>query len=134
MRIMPNPPRTEGLDHEKAVDALQKWLWACLAAGWEPTNPSGGERWSHDDNMTAMSRGWMISQPPGSPFLDLFSLYKNGKSPYELMQDIARMAFIDPLCAKAVIALTGQKLLYPDVKFAFNTPPKIVRSADDRSL
>lgn len=32
MRAMPNPPRTEGLDHEVAVAALQKWLWACTTA------------------------------------------------------------------------------------------------------
>ena len=31
MRTMSNNPRTEGLAHEAAVAALQKWLWACVA-------------------------------------------------------------------------------------------------------
>lgn len=119
MRTMPNSPRTEGLDHEVAVAALQRWLWACVAAGWDPTNPASG-RWSHDDNMEAMQLGWMISQPPGSEHLDLFSL-KQGIKPAQLMQEIVSLAPIHPLCARAVITLTAQKLKYPNIKFAFDS-------------
>lgn len=116
MRTMPNPPRTE---HEAAVGALQKWLWACVAAGWDPTTPASG-RWSHDDNIEAMQLGWMISQPPGSEHLDLFSL-KHGIKPAQLMQQIVSLAPIHPVCARAVIALSAQKLKYPNIKFAFDS-------------
>lgn len=116
MRTMPNPPRTE---HEAAVAALQKWLWACVAAGWDPTTPASG-RWSHDDNIEAMQLGWMISQPPGSEHLDLFSL-KQGIKPAQLMQQIVSLAPIHPVCARAVIALSAQKLKYPNIKFAFDS-------------
>lgn len=116
MRTMPSPPRTE---HEAAVAALQKWLWACFAAGWDPTSPASG-RWSHDDNMEAMQLGWMISQPPGSEHLDLFSL-KQGIKPAQLMQQIVSLAPIHPVCARAVIALSAQKLKYPNIKFAFDS-------------
>lgn len=116
MRTMPDPPRT---DHEAAVAALQKWLWACVAAGWDPMSASGG-RWSHDDNMEAMQLGWMISQPPGSEHLDLFSL-KQGIKPAQLMQQIAGLAPINPVCARAVVALSAQKLKYPNIKFAFDS-------------
>lgn len=120
MRTMPNSPRTDGLlDHEVAVAALQRWLWACVAAGWDPTNPTSG-RWSHDDNMEAMQLGWMISQPPGSEHLDLFSL-QQGIKPAQLMQEIVSLAPIHPLCARAVITLTAQKLKYPNIKFAFDS-------------
>lgn len=119
MRTMPNSPRMEDLDHEVAVAALQRWLWACVAAGWDPTNPASG-RWSHDDNMEAMQLGWMISQPPGSEHLDLFSL-KQGIKPAQLMQEIVSLAPIHPLCARAVITLTAQKLKYPNIKFAFDS-------------
>lgn len=119
MRTMPNSPRTEGLDHEVAVAALQKWLWTCVAAGWDPTNPASG-RWSHDDNMEAMQLGWMISQPPGSEHLDLFSL-KQGIKPAQLMQQIAELAPINPICARAVVALSAQKLKFPHIKFAFDS-------------
>ena len=116
MRTMPNPPRTE---HEAAVAALQKWLWACVAAGWDPTTPASG-RWSHDDNIEAMQLGWMISQPPGSEHLDLFSL-KQGIKPAQLMQQIAELAPINPICARAVVALSAQKLKFPHIKFAFDS-------------
>ena len=119
MRTMPNSPRTEGLDHEVAVAALQKWLWACVAAGWDPTNPASG-RWSHDDNMEAMQHGWMISQPPSSEHLDLFSLKRDVK-PAQIMQEIVSLAPIHPVCARAVITLTAQKLKYPNIKFAFDS-------------
>lgn len=119
MRHMPNPPRTEALEHEAAVAALQRWLWACVAAGWDPTSPNSG-RWSHDDNVEAMQQGWMISQPPGSEHLDLFSL-KRGVKPAQIMQEIVSLAPIHPVCARAVITLTAQKLKYPNIKFAFDS-------------
>ena len=119
MRTLPNPPRTEGSEHEVAVVALQKWLWACVAAGWDPTNPASGG-WSHDDNLDAMQLGWMISQPPGSGHLDLFSLRK-GFSPAQLMQQIVSLAHINPVCARAVVVLSAQKLKFPNIKFAFDS-------------
>lgn len=119
MRPMPIPPRTEALEHEAAVAALQRWLWACVAAGWDPTSPTSG-RWSHDDNMEAMQHGWMISQPPSSEHLDLFSLKRDVK-PAQIMQEIVSLAPIHPVCARAVITLTAQKLKYPNIKFAFDS-------------
>lgn len=118
MRSMPNPPRTEGLTHEVAVDALQKWLWQAVAAGWDPSNPDSGH-WSHDDNLKAMQLGWMISQAPNSEYVDLFSL-KQGVKAHDVMKAIVRAATIDPVCAKAVTVLTAQKLKFPDVRFAFD--------------
>jgi len=117
---MPKPPRTEALAHEEAVAALQRWLWACVAVGWDPINPASG-RWSHDDNVEAMQHGWMIAQPPGSEYLDLFSL-RRGVTPAQIMQKIASLAPIHPLCARAVTVLAAQKMKYPNVKFAFDDP------------
>lgn len=125
MRPVPDPPRAEALDHEAAVAALQMWLWACIAAGWDPTRPASG-RWSHDDNMEAMQHGWMISQPMSSDHLDLFSL-RMGVQPAQIMQEIISLAPTHPVCARAVITLTAQKLKYPNIKFAFD-------SVDDRVL
>lgn len=119
MRPMPIPPRTEALEHEVAVAALQKWLWACVAAGWDPTSPASG-RWSHDDNMEAMQHGWMISQPPNSEYVDLFSL-KKGVTSAQIMREIIALAPIHPICARAVITLTAQKLKHPNIKFAFDS-------------
>ena len=119
MRPMPIPPRTEALKHEAAVAALQRWLWACVAAGWDPTSPTNG-RWSHEDNMEAMQHGWMISQPPSSEHLDLFSLKRYVK-PAQIMQEIVSLAPIYPVCARAVITLTAQKLKYPNIEFAFDS-------------
>jgi hypothetical protein len=118
MRTMPNPPRTKALAHEEAVAALQRWLWACVAAGWDPMNPANG-RWSHDDNVEAMQYGWMIAQPPSSEHLDLFSL-KRGVEPAQIMQEIISLAPVHPVCARAVVALAAQKMKYPDIKFAFD--------------
>ena len=126
MRTMPNSPRTEALEHEVTVAALQRWLWACVAAGWDPTSPTSGctsptsGRWSHDDNMEAMQHGWMISQPPSSEHLDLFSLKRDVK-PAQIMQEIVSLAPIHPVCARAVITLTAQKLKFPNIKFAFDS-------------
>ncbi len=119
MRTMPNPPRTEALEHDAAVAALQRWLWACVATGWNPTTPVNG-RWSHEDNLEAMRHGWMISQPPCSEHLDLFSL-KKGTEPAQIMQEIISLAPIHPVCARAVITLTAQKLKFPNIKFAFDS-------------
>lgn len=125
MRPMPITPRTEALEHEAAVATLQRLLWACVAAGWYPTSPTSG-RWSHDDNMEAMQHGWMIFQPPNSRHLDLFSLNRDAR-PAQIMQEIISLAPIHPVCARAVITLTAQKLKYPNIKFAFD-------SAADRVL
>lgn len=122
MRNLPEPPRTSSLTHEQAVDALQRWLYTCLGAGWDPIN-SCGNIWSHDDNLAAAAHGWMIMQAPSTPYVDLFSLKKNF-TPAMLMDGIKRGATVDPLCAKAVITLMGQKLKFPDVKFMFERGDK----------
>lgn len=103
--------------HNASAEALQRWLWQRVAAGW---NPSGGDssRWSHDDNMKVQHLGWMIASPPGSPHFDLFSL-RPGTKASVLMRSIVNSAQIDPICAKAVAVLGAQRVLHPDVKFAF---------------
>jgi hypothetical protein len=118
MRPMPKPPGTEGISHEAAVDALQKWIWQCILAGWTP-GQGNSERWGHDDNMAVQQRGWMIASPPGSDVLDLFSL-KRGVNPHEFMPSIVAAAPIDPHCAKAVGVLGAQRLKHPEYKFAFD--------------
>ena len=120
MRAMPDIPRTESPNHEASVAALQKWLWVWIEVGWDPMSASGG-RWSHEDNLIATQLGWMISQPPDSKYLDLFSL-KKGVTPAQIMRQIVAMAPICPLCAQAVAILSAQKLKYPNQKFAFDEP------------
>lgn len=118
MPQMPNPPRTEALPHALAVEALQRWLFSCLEAGWDPSCPAD-TMWSHEDNQAALKHGWMISQPPSSKCLDLFSLRK-GVSSAKMMRSIKAGAIIDPLCAKALTTLIGQKLKHPHINFAFD--------------
>ena len=110
-------PPVEAPDHAVSAEALQKWLWQCVAAGWDPT---GGvdTHWSHDDNMSVQHLGWMIAMPPGSAYFDLFSL-RSGVRASEIMKKIIDAASVDPLCAKAVALLGKQRVLYPNAKFAF---------------
>ena len=110
-------PPVEAPDHAVSAEALQKWLWQCVAAGWDPT---GGvdTHWSHDDNMFVQHLGWMIAMPPGSAYFDLFSL-RSGVRASEIMKKIIDAASVDPLCAKAVALLGKQRVLYPNAKFAF---------------
>lgn len=115
MRGMPDPPRAS--KHEVSAEALQSWIWNCVAAGWDPSQLSV-ERWSHDDNQMAMQHGWMISQPPNSAHVDLFSLRTN-TTPAQVMTLLVKLAPIDPLAARAVAMLTAQRLKYPDIKFAY---------------
>ena len=108
--VMPPP-------HATTAGALQKWLWQCAAVGWDPTGGVGGN-WTHDDNMAVQHLGWMIVVPPGSAHFDLFSL-RPGIGPKAVMKQIVDAAPFDPYCAKAVALLGKQRLLYPDIKFAF---------------
>ena len=110
-------PPIKVLDHAVNAEALQKWLWQCVAAGWDP---AGGvdSHWSHDDNMAAQHLGWMIAMPPGSEHFDLFSL-RPGVRASTVMKTIIGAASIDPLCAKAVTLLGQQRILYPNIKFSF---------------
>ena len=103
--------------HATTAEALQKWLWQCAAAGWDPTGGVGSS-WTHDDNMAVQHLGWMIAVPPGSTHFDLFSLCA-GVGPKAVMKNIIDAAPLDPYCAKAVALLGKQRLLYPDIKFAF---------------
>lgn len=75
-------------------------------------------RWSHDDNTEAMALGWMIAQPPGSEHLDLFSL-KQDRTARMFMDEIVRLAPIHPLCARAVVILSAQRIKHPNIKFNF---------------
>lgn len=111
----PKPPPPGA--HEASADALQRWLWQCLAAGW---NPLGGTDpvWSHDDNMAVQHLGWMIAKPPNSPFYELFSLHSH-VHPSSIMKKIVSAAPIDPICAKAVAILGAQRLTHPQIKFAY---------------
>lgn len=121
---LPNPPYIDRLEVAAATAALQKWLWTCLAAGWDPTDPATtSTSWSHDDNMEASRRGWMIAQPPGNNIqhVDLFSL-KRGTFAHSIMEQIIKGASVDPLCAKAVTVLSAQKLRFPNQRFAFEKP------------
>lgn len=102
--------------HAASVEALQRWLWNCAAAGWTLTGDAPGT-WSHDDNMAVQHLGWMIAKPPGSPLYDLFSLTR--ASPAACMKVLLSAAATDPYCAKAVVLLTQQRLLHPTVKFAY---------------
>ena len=112
----PKPP-IEAPDHAVNAEALQKWLWQCVAAGWDPI---GGvdSHWTHDDNMAVLHLGWMIAMPPGSGHFDLFSL-RPGVRASAIMKTIIAAAPIDPLCAKAVALLGKQRVLHPNTKFAF---------------
>ena len=109
------PPSTH--TPKPPIEALQKWLWQCVAAGWDPT---GGvdSHWSHDDNMAVQHLGWMIAMPPGSGHFDLFSL-RPGVRASSVMKTIIDAASVDPLCAKAVALLGKQRVLHPNTKFAF---------------
>ena len=110
-------PSVEGPNHAAYAEALQKWLWQDVAAGWDPT---GGvdSHWSHDDNMAVQHLGWMIVMPPGSGYFDLFSLRPNVRAS-AIMKTIIDAASVDPLCAKAVALLGKQRVLHPNTKFAF---------------
>lgn len=104
-------------EHAADVERLQRWLWAAVKSGWSPTAPKNS-RWSHDDNMAAQPLGWMIVTPPNSTFLALMSL-KPRVTAQELYKNIAEMAPIHPLCAKAFAVLTAQRLEHPTRKFEY---------------
>lgn len=118
MRNLPIATGAEISDHEVLAYSLQKWLWLVTSMGWQPMQPSNYDRWGHEDNVEAMKLGWMISQPPESVLLDLFSLTP-GKPPAEIMRTIVELAPINPLCGKALATLTALKLSNPTVAFAF---------------
>lgn len=123
MSSVPNPPRTQGVDHETSHIALQKWIWSAVAGGWSPTGGFTDQRWTHDDNMAAQPLGFMITKPPGSKFYELYSITRSSvlrENANWLMKQLIEAASIDPLCAKAVGVLTAQKLANPDRKFAYD--------------
>ena len=113
---MQQPQRTVMPPHATTAEALQKWLWQCAAAGWDPTG-GVGSNWSHDDNMAVQHLGWMIAKPPGSDYYELFVLRQG--HPSHMMKRIIDAAPIDPLCAKAVALLGKQRVLFPNVNFAY---------------
>jgi hypothetical protein len=107
--------------HEEVAAKLQSWLWHAAASGFVPLGGTDDSRWSHDDNLNSSKFGWMIVEAPGTGLLDLYSL-RPGIRSYEVMKQIAALATLDPLAAKAVGTLTKLRLENPNVRFAFMEP------------
>lgn len=105
------------LVHQESAEKLQRWLYHCALNGWSPT-PMNDVRWTHDDNVAVQHLGWMIAKPPHSPYYDLFVI-RSPVAASVMMQTIVRMVDVDPLCAKAVAILIGQRMQHPEVKFSY---------------
>lgn len=119
MRPMPKPPReAEYRDHQIAVNALQRWIWACVEAGWSTGAGEFRDRWTDEDRQASLQLGWMIAQAPGVPYLDLFSL-KVGVRPSEIMETILAAVGTMPVCDKAAAVLTAERLKHPNVQFSY---------------
>lgn len=115
MRVLPNPPRTEGFtDPEAVVNALREWFWALAELNVDFTDPP---RWTHDDNRQAMPYGFAIVAVPltgsnGRKGTRIVLLSLNREVDVKAIEDrIVKLAPIDPLCAKALATLTTSKLL-----------------------
>ena len=111
MHHLPNPPRTEGfIDPEAVIHALRQWFWALAETEFDFTDPP---RWTHDDNRQAQSYKFHllhVKDKQGRPCVSTISLAR-GVTPAQIEEKIARLAHIDPLCAKALAVLTAQKLV-----------------------
>lgn len=115
MRVLPNPPRTGGFaDPEAVVNALREWFWALADLNVDFVDPP---RWTHDDNRQAMTYGFAIAAVPltgdkgrGTTRMVLLSLSREADMK-SIEDKIVKLAPIDPLCAKALAALTTSKLL-----------------------
>lgn len=103
--------------HAQGVDALQRWIWQCVVAGWDPMGDPG-DFWSHDDNLAVQHLRWALIRTPHSELYDLVCL-DWGLSPSQTYKAIVRMAPVDNYCAKAVSILSKQRLMFPEYRFAF---------------
>lgn len=110
MRHLPNPPRTEGFsDPEAVIEAMRRWFWALAQNDFDFSDPP---RWTHDDNRQAQTYGFAIVAVPGAK--DALCYAVVSLTCHTKVQDIehkiAKLAPIDPLCAKALGIITAQKL------------------------
>lgn len=102
---------------------MQKYVWTMLEQGFSTApNP----RWTHEDNQMALRLGWCLAAnpygnstktDPKSALLDIIS-YSHA-TPHEVFLRIQQGAELDPLLAKALSILTAQRLLHPEVLFAY---------------
>lgn len=95
---------------------MQKHMWDEIKRIKKNTDPC----WRFEDNQESMELGWMIMNLESKPYVDLFTTSPDVGSPKEVMKRIVDMAPYNALCAKAVGVLTGMKLKFPDVRFAFD--------------
>lgn len=111
MRTLSDSSRTEDGPSDEALNFLQTYLWGHVRRGWDPMRPNT-IHWSHDDNTESQRLGFIIAESPSiKGKLEVIGLGQWGRSPQaEVLAAIARMSSIDPLCAKAIRALTVQKL------------------------
>lgn len=111
MRPLSGTPRTEDGPSDETLNYLQTYLWHHARRGWDPMRPNT-THWSYDDNTRSMELGFIIAESPSiKGKLEVIGLGQWGRSPQaEVLAAIARMSSIDPLCAKAIRALTVQKL------------------------
>jgi hypothetical protein len=115
MRVLPNPPRTGGFsDPEAVVNALREWFWALADLNVDFVDPP---RWTHDDNRQAMTYGFAIVAVPlagsnGRKVTRMVLMSLKREVDLQSVEDrIKKLAPIDPLCAKALAALTASKLI-----------------------
>lgn len=110
MRHLPNPPRTEGFsDPEAVINAMRRWFWALAETDFDFSDPP---RWTHDDNRQAQTYGFMllaVSGTNGALRYAVVPLTRHAKA-QDVEHKIAKLAPIDPLCAKTLGILTAQKL------------------------
>lgn len=111
MRPLSGTPRTKDGPSDETLNYLQQYLWQRSLKGWDPMRPDT-PHWSHDDNTRSMELGFIIAESPSvRGKLEVVGVGRYGRTPQkDIIEGIARMSSIDPLCAKAVRALAIQKL------------------------
>ena len=112
MRTLSDSSRTEDGPSDEALNYLQQYLWQRSLRGWDPMRPDT-PHWSYDDNTRSMELGFVIAESPSvKGKLEVVGVGRHGRTPQkDIIEGIARMSSIDPLCAKALAALTKHKLL-----------------------
>lgn len=110
MRFLPSPPRTEGfVDPEAVTAAMRRWFWALAATDYDFTDPP---RWTHDDNRMALDYGFQIIVVPDKTGAISYHVIPTtrGLSEETITERVAKLAPLDPLCAKAVAVMAANKL------------------------
>ena len=113
MRTLSGTSRTEDGPSDETLNYLQQYLWHQAHRGWDPMRPNTAH-WSYDDNIQSMELlGFIIAQSPNLKCgLEVVGVGRHARTPQkDIIATIARMSSIDPLCAKALAALTKHKLL-----------------------